>query len=186
MSTLKAVLRLTPTVRALLLELLISFCPAMSQVSSHVKPSEHNAPHLVPQAVPVAEAYFSPQLLRELASIRDAALRDDYTYQQLAHLTENIGPRISGSPQSQAAVEYVAEELRKLGLEVRLEQVKAPHWHRGTGNADRVEFPGQAPGTTQKVVLTALGGSTSTPAGGITTDVVVVKGCGELSARGRE
>src|SRR5207302_687607 len=87
MSTLKAVLRLTPTVRALLLELLISFCPAMSQVSSYAKPSEHNAPHLVPQAVPVAEAYFSPQLLRELASIRDAALRDDYTYQQLAHLT---------------------------------------------------------------------------------------------------
>ena len=186
MSTLKAVLRLTPTVRALLLELLISFCPAMSQVSSHVKPSEHNAPHLVPQAVPVAEAYFSPQLLRELASIRDAALRDDYTYQQLAHLTENIGPRISGSPQSQAAVEYVAEELRKLGLEVRLEQVKAPHWVHGTENADLVEFPGQAPGTTQKVVLTALGGSTSTPAGGITTDVVVVKSFDELNARGRE
>ena len=185
MSTLKAVLRLTPTVRALLLELLISFCPAMSQVSSHVKPSEHNAPHLAPQAVPVAEA-FSPQLLRELASIRDAALRDDYTYQQLAHLTENIGPRISGSPQSQAAVEYVAEELRKLGLEVRLEQVKAPHWVRGTENADLVEFPGQAPGTTQKVVLTALGGSTSTPAGGITTDVVVVKSFDELNARGRE
>src|SRR5216684_2566117 len=174
------------TVRAVLVGVLISTCPAMSQVSSSGKPVVQNAPHLPAQAVPVTENAFSPQLLEELASIRDAALSDEYTYQELAHLTENIGQRISGSPQAQAAVDYVAEELRKLGLEVRLEEVMVPHWVRGAETAELVEFPGQAPGTTQKVVLTALGGSTSTPASGITADVVVVQSFDALKALGRE
>src|ERR1700693_1572427 len=69
-------------------------------------------------------------LTRELAVIRDAALTDDYAYRLVAHLTENIGPRPVGSLQAQAAIEYVAGEMRKLGLEVRLEAVEAPHWKR--------------------------------------------------------
>lgn len=74
---------------------------------------------------PVAVASLPPQLLQELTAIRDAALTDDYAYRQVAHLTENIGPRPVGSPQAQAAIEYVAGEMRKLGLEVRLEPVQA-------------------------------------------------------------
>ena len=54
--------------------------------------------------------------------IRDAALSSDYAYRQVAHLCNNIGPRLSGSPQAAEAVTYVAEEMRKLGLEVRLAQ----------------------------------------------------------------
>ena len=113
-----------------------------------------------------AQASFSPQLLQELATIRDAALVDDYTYRQVAHLTENIGPRMSGSAQAQKAVEYVAEELKKLGLEVRLEEARVPHWVRGIETGELVEYPGQAGGTPQKIVLTALGGSTATPVEG--------------------
>jgi carboxypeptidase Q len=129
---------------------------------------------------------FSPQLLHELAAIKSAALKDDYAYRQLAHLTENIGPRPSGSPQAKAAVDYVAEELRKLGLEVQLEEVKVPHWVRGAETAELVEYAGQVPGTKQKIVLTALGSSPATPAEGITADVVVVKNFDELSALGRD
>jgi Zn-dependent M28 family amino/carboxypeptidase len=129
---------------------------------------------------------FSPQLLTELEAIKAAALADDYAYQRLAHLTENIGPRPSGSAQAKAAVEYVAGELRKLGLEVQLEEVKVPHWVRGAETAELVEYAGQAPGTTQKIVLTALGNSTATPAEGITADVVVVNNFDELKALGRD
>ena len=57
-----------------------------------------------------------PQLLEELTAIKSAALVDDYAYHQLAHLTENIGPRPTGSLQAEAAVDYVAAELRQLGL----------------------------------------------------------------------
>jgi Zn-dependent M28 family amino/carboxypeptidase len=129
---------------------------------------------------------FPPQFLDDLARIKSAALSDDYAYQQVEHLTENIGPRPSGSAQAKAAADYVAAELRQLGLEVQLEEVKVPHWVRGAENAELVEYPGQVPGTTQKIVLTALGGSTSTPPDGLAADIVVVDNFDQLKAMGRD
>jgi carboxypeptidase Q len=129
---------------------------------------------------------FPSQLALELAKIRDDALRDEYAQQQLAHLTENIGPRPVGSPQAAAAVQYVADELRKLGLEVRLEAVQAPHWVRGAETAELVEYTGQVRGTTQKIVLTALGGNHPTPAAGLTAEVVVVSDFDELNSLGQQ
>lgn len=140
----------------------------------------------VPQMSQAQLDNFSPDLLKELNQIKAAALSDDYAYQQVEHLTENIGARPSGSPQAQAAVEYVADELRKLGLDVQLEPVKVTHWVRGVETAALVEYPGQASGTSQKIVLTALGGSTATPAEGIEADVVVVNDFDELKSLGRE
>jgi len=138
------------------------------------------------EMTPAQQENFPAQLLGELAAIKDAALSDDYAYQQLAHLTENIGPRPSGSPQAKAAVDYVAGELRKLGLEVHLEEVKVPHWVRGVETAQLVDYPGQTPESSQKIVLTALGGSTATPADGIVADVIVVSSFDELKALGRD
>ena len=140
----------------------------------------------MPETTAAQQQNFPASLLEELSKIRDLALTDDYAYNQVAHLTENIGPRPSGSPQAKAAVEYVAGELRKLGLEVHLEDVKVPHWVRGVETAQLVEYPGQAPDSKQKIVLTALGGSTATPADGIIADVVVVNTFDELKALGRE
>jgi len=131
-------------------------------------------------------ANFPLPLIGELETIKAAALSDDYAYRQLAHLTENIGPRPSGSPQAKAAAEYVAAEMRKLGLEVQMEEVKVPHWVRGAETGELVEYPGQVPGAAQKIVLTALGNSTSTPGEGITADLVVVNNFDELKALGRD
>lgn len=125
---------------------------------------------------------FPPEFLHQLEEIKAAALADDYAYRQLAHLTENIGPRPSGSAQAKAAVDYVAAELRSLGLEVQLEEVKVPHWVRGAESAELIEYPGQVAEAKQRIVLTALGGSTSTPPEGITADVVVVNNFDELKA----
>jgi Zn-dependent M28 family amino/carboxypeptidase len=129
---------------------------------------------------------FPPLLLQQLSAIKAAALGDDYGYRQLAHLTENIGPRPTGSPQASAAAQYVAEELRHLGLEVRLEPVTVQHWVRGAETAALVDYPAMVPGTTQKIVLTALGGSPATPADGLTADVVAVDNFEELQALGRD
>jgi Zn-dependent M28 family amino/carboxypeptidase len=106
--------------------------------------------------------------------IRDAALTDPYALVELRHLTDNIGPRLSGSAQAAAAVDYVAAEMRALGATVALEKTSVPHWVRGAETGALVAWPGMAPGTTQKIVLTALGGSAATPAGGITAPVLVV------------
>jgi len=129
---------------------------------------------------------FPPRLLEELDTIKSAALADNYAYHQVQHLTENIGPRPSGSPQAQAAVDYVATELRQLGLDVQLEEVKVAHWVRGAETAELVEYAGQAPASTQKIVLTALGGSSATAAEGLTADIVVVNNFDELNSLGRE
>jgi len=127
-----------------------------------------------------------PELLANLEKLRDAALSSDYAWRQAAHLTENIGPRPSGSPQAQQAVVYVAAELRRLGLDVRLQKIMVPHWVRGEERAKLTVFPGQAPGTAQKIVLAALGNSAATPPEGLTAEVVVVNDFDELAARGRE
>jgi len=128
---------------------------------------------------------YPSQLLVDLASLRDAALASDFAYRQVAHLTENIGPRMGGSPQAEFAVHYVADELRRLGLEVRLEEVRLRPWQRGVESAELVRYPGQAPGTNQKIVLTALSGSSATPVNGITAEVVVVNNFAELKALSR-
>src|ERR1700680_3130954 len=62
------------------------------------------------------------ELMAKLAKLRDAALTSDYAWRQVGHLTENIGPRLAGSPQADAAARYVADEMRRVGLEVRLQR----------------------------------------------------------------
>jgi hypothetical protein len=76
--------------------------------------------------------------------------------------------------------------MRKVGLEVRLEPAQVSHWLRGEEKAELVEYPGQAPGTPQRVVLATLSGSSATAAAGITSDVVVVHSFDELKALGRD
>lgn len=129
---------------------------------------------------------YSSQLLTELKQLQQAALASEYAYNQVAHLSNNIGPRLTGSPQAEHAVKYVADEMRRLGLEVRLEKVMVPHWVRGVETGELVQFTGQAPNTTQKIVLTALGGSMATQPQGVTADVVVVENFDQLRALGRE
>ena len=129
---------------------------------------------------------FPKELRDQLQALRDAALTSGYAWHQLEHLTENIGPRPAGSPQAQAAAEYVAAEMRKLGLDVHLEPALVSHWIRGEEKAQLVEYPGQAPETTQRIVLATISGSSATPAEGITADVVVVHNFDELTALGHE
>ena len=83
-------------------------------------------------------------------------------------------------------MEYVANELKAIGLEVQLEKVTVPHWVRGEETAALVEYPGMAEKTTQKIVLTALGGSVATPAAGLTAEVVVVHDFDQLDSLGRD
>src|SRR5438552_5161094 len=129
---------------------------------------------------------FSAQTLADLKRLQEAALRSDYAYRQVAHLANNIGPRLSGSAQATKAVEYVAAELRAIGCNVQLEKVMVPHWVRGEETAALIEFPGQAPNTTQKIVLCALGGSVATAKNGIEAGILVVKNFDELKSMPRE
>ncbi len=148
-----------------------------------VAAAQEESPSPTPTPTP---ALYSPQTLSELKQIQQAALKSDYAYKQVAHLCNNIGPRLTGSVQAQKAVDYVAAELKAIGLEVQLEKVMVPHWVRGEETAALVEFPGMAENTTQKIVLCALGSSVATPPEGLTAEVVVVRDFDELEALGKD
>ena len=121
-----------------------------------------------------------------LGRVRDTALQSNYAYERLEDLTDVVGPRMSGSPGAAAAVTMVADELRKLGARVTLHPVKVPHWVRGAETGELVDYRGRPQGVTQKIVLTALGGSAATPAEGITAEVLVVHSMDELQAHRAE
>src|SRR5437660_2077596 len=166
---------------ACFLSLSLFFCAP--RIDAQQTPAAASSPNASPSPTPVV---FSPQTLTELKRLQQAALTSDYAYRQVAHLANNIGPRLSGSAQAAKAVEYVAGELKALGCEVQLEKVMVPHWVRGEETAALVQFPGQAPHTTQKIVLCALGDSVATSAEGIEADVIVVKNFDELKSMPRE
>jgi Zn-dependent M28 family amino/carboxypeptidase len=141
---------------------------------------------LLASAIAAQAADPSPVDAATLAKIRDAAMRNDWAYQRLEELTDRIGPRISGSPQLTVALAQVADAMRSLGARVTLQPVKVPHWVRGEESAELVEYPGRPAGITQRLRLTALGGSSATPQKGLTARVVLVHDMTELSARASE
>ena len=109
-------------------------------------------------------------IARELASSQ--------AYETLEYLSDDIGPRLSGSPNAAYAVKWTTERLRSWGLDVHTEKVMVPHWVRGIESGTLVSH------RNQKLVLTALGGSVATPAAGITADVIEVNDFDELKALG--
>src|SRR3954467_14926876 len=135
--------------------------PLLAQQTPAIASSPNGSPSATPPA-------FSPQTLSELKQLQKAALESDYAYKQVAHLADNIGPRLSGSAQAAKAVEYVANELKALGCDVQLEKCMVPHWVRGEERGELIEWSGMAPSTTQKLLLCALGASVPTPPDGLT------------------
>lgn len=121
-----------------------------------------------------------------LAKIRDTAMTSDYAWERTADMTDLIGPRLSGSAGAAAAVNQVADAMRKLGAKVTLQPVKVPHWVRGAESGELVDYKGRPDGITQRVVLTALGGSGATPNEGLVAPVIVVSSFDELKARAAE
>jgi len=161
--------------------LLFPFCFCALNIDAQQTPASSRSPS--PSPTP---AVFSTETLADLKRLQQAALTSDYAYRQVAHLSNNIGPRLTGSAQAGKAVEYVASELKAIGCEVQMERVMVPHWVRGEETAALVQFPGQAANTTQKIVLCALGDSVATPADGIEAEVIAVRNFDELKSLPRE
>src|SRR5438034_4885278 len=168
---------------ALLLGLTAAIAASLTASARPAQPETSPTPSASPSATPIV---FAEQTLADLKQLRQAALASDFAFKQVAHLQNNRGTRLTGSVQAAKAVEYVADEVKALGCDVQLEKVMASHWVRGVETAELTQFPGQAAGTTQKIVLCALGGSVSTPPEGINADTVCVRDFEELKALPRE
>ncbi|HEX5574330.1 MAG TPA: M28 family peptidase, partial [Gemmatimonadales bacterium] len=114
-------------------------------------------------------------------SLIDAATHDSAAYTRLGMLVDTYGPRLSGSPALESAIDWILEQMKSDGLEnVRGERVMVPHWVRGAESAELLK-----PRKTRLAML-GLGGSVATPAKGITAPVLVVSSFDELTARAAE
>lgn len=113
----------------------------------------------------------------------EESLVNGKTYHWLGEICSTIGPRVSGSPQAEMAVNYLKKELDQLSLDnVYLQDVMVPHWVRG-----KKESAYYISGKEKKSVnICALGGSIATPTGGLKASVVEVHNFDELKALGKE
>jgi carboxypeptidase Q len=106
-----------------------------------------------------------------------AALADSAAWNRIAELTERFGPRFSGTPNLERAIDWVLAEMKKDGMQnVRGEPAMVPHWVRGAESAALLE-PRH-----QNLPMLGLGGSIGTPANGITAEVLVVSSWDDLKA----
>jgi carboxypeptidase Q len=126
-----------------------------------------------------APALYAQSTEQTSARIVDHILARSQGYETLAYLTDEIGPRLSGTQNAELAVKWTTQRFRDWGIPVRNESVLVPHWVRGEERARLVSH------RNQRIVLTTLGGSVATPAQGITADVIEVTSYEQLAALGR-
>jgi carboxypeptidase Q len=117
-----------------------------------------------------------------IRKIADEVLINGTAYDNLRYLCKKIGPRLSGSPQAQKAVEATAKMLKDAGADtVYLQACMVPHWIRGEKEKGYIQV-GNA--SKHALHLCALGNSEGTGKKGISADVVEVKSFKELDQLG--
>ena len=108
-----------------------------------------------------------------------AALTSDHAYNVLGDLCDNIGHRLSGSPQLDQAIEWAVKQMKKDGFtNVHKEPVMVPAWVRGKESAYTIKP------THHELTILGLGNSMGTPKEGITAQAIVVGSFDELEALG--
>ncbi|UOG76984.1 M20/M25/M40 family metallo-hydrolase [Hymenobacter tibetensis] len=114
-----------------------------------------------------------------IRKIYDEALLRGQSYENLRELCTKVGPRLSGSPQAEQAVQWGKVAMEKLGLDrVYLQEVMVPHWVRGAKEKAEIK---PAKGKGLNLAVCALGGSVGT-GGKLKAQLVEVKSMAELAA----
>src|SRR5262245_1000448 len=110
-----------------------------------------------------------------------AATADDFAWRRLAELTDTFGARLSGSQNLSRAIQWSVQTMKADGLEnVHAEPVMVPRWVRGREQAEIVDPPHH------DLTILGLGGTVSTPPGGLEAEVIVVNSFDDLRSRASE
>jgi len=116
-----------------------------------------------------------------IKNIYNQILTEGACYDWLTMLSNDIGGRLSGSSNADAAVEFTKSILDTLGLDkVYLQECMVPHWERGGPEEVSARPKGQAPKTLN---ATALGNS---PGGEVSALVIEVFSLEEVEKLGKE
>lgn len=119
----------------------------------------------------------------QIKTIFDASLTEGQAYEWLRDLTQNIGGRLSGSPEAQQAVEWGEQLMKDQDFEnVRLQAIMVPHWVRGEKENAFYTIGNKL----MEVPVCALGGSIATQKEGLTAEVIEVKSLEEAKAKGEQ
>ena len=104
----------------------------------------------------------SPAVESRAALLAAEALQSDLGYSIVESLTTEVGPRLAGTEAEERARSWAVEKFESLGFaNVRVEPFELPVWQRG------VEWAQITAPYPQPLVITALGGSTSTGPDGV-------------------
>ena len=119
--------------------------------------------------------------LAHAALLRDRALLGSQAMAIVTSLTTEVGPRLAGSVAEARAREWAVKKLTGLGLQpIWTEGFEMSAWQRHSERAEVImPFP-------QPLAVTALGGSVSTSAAGVTGEVVLFESLAALRAAPRE
>ncbi len=118
-------------------------------------------------------------------AIVDTAMIDGHAYSMLTELCTDIGPRLSGSPQAAAAVEWARQVMLDYGFEnVHLQPVLVPRWIRG--DVEEASIVNSPTVGTVPLAISALGSSVGTPQMGIVAEVIEVKSLEEVKKIGEK
>ncbi len=113
----------------------------------------------------------------------NSALTDGKSYEWLRDLTQNIGGRLSGSPEAAKSVIWGEKLMNEVGLDsVWLQPVMVPHWVRGEKEVANYSING----VQKNVPICALGFSIATPKSGISSEIIEVKTIEEAKALGNK
>ncbi|TDE15495.1 M28 family peptidase [Dyadobacter psychrotolerans] len=118
-----------------------------------------------------------------IRKIFNTALSEGKSYEMLKTLTQDVGPRLSGSAGAAKAVEYTRDVMKQLQFDnVFLQNVMVPHWVRGAKEQGAIVIGKQK----ISVPIAALGGSVATAKEGLKARVIEVKTFQELRDLGTE
>src|SRR5277367_3906796 len=109
----------------------------------------------------------SPGSSSAVQALRDSVVASSQALETVRALTDEAGPRLSGSPGNKVAVDWAVRALGAAGLvKVHAEPCAVPRWERGEEQGALVEP------SPQPLALAALGGSVGTPPEGLEADVI--------------
>lgn len=117
--------------------------------------------------------------------ITRTALSEGQAYSMLSELTQNVGSRLSGSPEAAAAVEWGRQTMIKYGLDdVHLQEVMVPRWVRGP--VEEAAVINSVTVGTRPLTVCALGGSVGTSELGVVGEVLEVQNFDQVQALGSQ
>jgi len=119
----------------------------------------------------------------KIKTLFNTALTQGESYEWLRDLTQNIGGRLSGSPEAAKAVVWGEQLMKSVGLDsVWLQPVMVPHWVRGQKEVANYLINGEK----KNVPICALGFSVATSKNGVSAEILEVKSLEEAKALGEK